>query len=53
MTTLYEESRSLLFFCYTPKERDLDAPIPRTVQATSQTLAVLILGGLHHQYIQA
>ena len=29
-----------------------DAPITRTVQTVGQTLAVPILGGLHHQYIR-
>jgi hypothetical protein len=29
-----------------------DAPIPRAVQTVGDTLAVSILGGLHHQYIR-
>ena len=29
-----------------------DAPIPRAIQAVGQTLALPILGGLHHQYVR-
>ena len=43
--TYYNEARTHLSL-------NKDAPIPRAVQTVGQTLAVPILGGLHHQYIR-
>jgi len=43
---LYNEARTHLSL-------GKDAPILRAIQAVGQTLALPVLGGLHHQYVRA
>jgi hypothetical protein len=43
--TYYNEARTHLSL-------EKDAPVPRAVQVVGQTLAMPVLGGLHHQYIR-
>ena len=43
--TYYNEARTHLSL-------EKDAPVPRVVQVVGQTLAMPVLGGLHHQYIR-
>jgi hypothetical protein len=43
---LYNEARTHLSL-------HKDAPIPRTIQTVGHTLAMPVLGGLHHQYFRA
>jgi hypothetical protein len=43
---LYNEARTHLSL-------HKDAPIPRAVQTVGRTLAMPVLGGLHHQYFRA